>query len=237
MYEEHPYCTPPPSNAVLWRYMSFIKYLSLLDRKALFFGRVDKLGDPFEGSVPKTDIESRPGFYKRYPSGQREHLMTSFSNTVKEGRKDIVVNCWHENEIESDFIWKIYSTENEGVAIVSDFKDLSSSLICQELISIGRVKYIDYDTESIGDITLYSTCLHKRKSFEHEREVRAIGAYLGKETDKGPYFDVNLSTLVHKVFVAPYANDWFLQLVESVTDRYGLQVPVCRSTMADSPNF
>ena len=49
MYEEHPACTSPPPNAILWRYMDFMKYVSLLDRKALFFGRVDKLGDPFEG--------------------------------------------------------------------------------------------------------------------------------------------------------------------------------------------
>ena len=51
MCEEHPAFSPPSDDAVLWRYMDFTKFVSLLDRSALFFARADKLNDPFEGSV------------------------------------------------------------------------------------------------------------------------------------------------------------------------------------------
>ena len=51
MYEPHPNLYPPPDGAVLWRYMDFTKFVSLLERKALFFCRPDRLGDLFEGSL------------------------------------------------------------------------------------------------------------------------------------------------------------------------------------------
>ena len=43
MYKESRDCKPPPDNAVLWRYMDFTKFVSLLDKQALFFARADKL--------------------------------------------------------------------------------------------------------------------------------------------------------------------------------------------------
>ena len=49
MYKEHRACNPPSSDAILWRYMDFTKYVSLLEKRALFFARADKLEDPFEG--------------------------------------------------------------------------------------------------------------------------------------------------------------------------------------------
>jgi hypothetical protein len=51
MYQDHPLLSPPPDDAVLWRYMDFTKFVSLLETSALFFCRPDQLGDPFEGSI------------------------------------------------------------------------------------------------------------------------------------------------------------------------------------------
>jgi hypothetical protein len=51
-FKEHPEFAPPSSpDATIWRYMDFATFLSLLDRSALFFVRLDKLAevDPFEG--------------------------------------------------------------------------------------------------------------------------------------------------------------------------------------------
>ena len=53
MYKESPYCDPLPDDAVLWRYMDFTKFVSLLEKSSLFFARADKLEDPFEGYLPR----------------------------------------------------------------------------------------------------------------------------------------------------------------------------------------
>ena len=43
MFKEHKaYRTPKDENAKIWRYMDFTKFVSMLDKSALFFTRVDK---------------------------------------------------------------------------------------------------------------------------------------------------------------------------------------------------
>ena len=41
----------PEATATLWRYMSFAKFFSLLDRKALFFSLVGDMEDRYEGFI------------------------------------------------------------------------------------------------------------------------------------------------------------------------------------------
>ena len=50
-YEPQDLPSAPPNDAVLWRYMSFTKFVSLLTKKALFFARADKLGVKGGGKV------------------------------------------------------------------------------------------------------------------------------------------------------------------------------------------
>ena len=50
---------PPPADTILWRYMDFTKFVSLLEKRSLFFARADKLGDPFEGATPINNIKAR----------------------------------------------------------------------------------------------------------------------------------------------------------------------------------
>ena len=55
-YEEHPVTEKPEDeNVAIWRYLDFTKFVSLLDRRALFFVRADKIAelDPFEGIIGK----------------------------------------------------------------------------------------------------------------------------------------------------------------------------------------
>ena len=59
MYKEHPALRVPSDadSMIIWRYMDFTKFVSLLDRKALFFVKAGKLGDPFEGACTEADID------------------------------------------------------------------------------------------------------------------------------------------------------------------------------------
>jgi hypothetical protein len=46
----------PKPEAKIWRFMSLAELVSLLSKQALFFTRVDKPDDPFEGSLPKAVV-------------------------------------------------------------------------------------------------------------------------------------------------------------------------------------
>ena len=132
-------------------------------------------------------------------------------------------------------MWKLYAKGNDGVAVVTEFQTLAKSFTCEETIQIGKVRYVDYDKTYIPERNGLGICLHKRKSFEHEREVRAFTGRRGPVASKGQLRSVDLSVLVKDVFVAPYADEWFRDLVESVTRHYGLVAEVRRSTLAASP--
>lgn len=243
---------PPATDAILWRYMDFTKFVSLLEKRALFFARADKLGDPFEGAIPINNIKAR---YTNLKPGLFDKETLMYEHLRVELRRFTLINCWHESSHESEAMWKIYSSANSGIAIKTNFDSFVKSFITDEQMHIGTVKYIDYDNEKIREDDLLSPYLHKRKSFEHEREVRAIIQHRPPEAslenlpnflsdeiptwpdmcDTGIYYEVDLNLLIQEVVIDPSAPDWLLDLVNSVADRYNLQAVIKKSRLAALP--
>ena len=182
MYEPHPEFKPPPSEAALWRYMDFTKFASLLDKEALFFARADKLGDPVEGSFSKVNDAMRPTWLldQGAPPEQIQEIIQLVSTGNKAMPSRVFVNCWHENDYESEAMRKLYGN-GAGISIKTTFKALSESFTSSDHIHIGRISYVDYDTTAISEQNAFSAFLNKRKSFEHEREVRAVVSNFSSE--------------------------------------------------------
>jgi len=51
-------------NITLWRYTSLAKFLNLVSESALYFQRMDRFGDPYEGQVSSPSLERLEGLYK-----------------------------------------------------------------------------------------------------------------------------------------------------------------------------
>ncbi|MGD0954016.1 MAG: hypothetical protein ABR985_16770 [Methanotrichaceae archaeon] len=272
MYIDHPaFEKPEDKNAKIWRYMDFTQFVSLLDMNTLYFSRLDFLSDPYEGSLPLANINKRnKGFteetiklYKSiFPSFDYDEYMKQYikrsSWTKQEERKLFFINFWHLNEYESHAMWNQYS-KNGGIAIQSTFDKLCNSLSkIDRTIWIGKVKYIDYRTEAIPEDNTLKPLLHKRKSFEHERELRAIVQPLDPglkipydyadaieeilkkqgQSTRGIYLGVDLETLIERIYVSPLAEDWLVNLVKSIIRKYRLDKEVEFSSLADnSPLF
>ena len=241
-YEPQDLPSAPPDDAVLWRYMSFTKFTSLLTKKALFFARADKLGDPFEGSLSPLNAELYPVIHSNIPPEHQDTHRKLFRNLPR----FTLINCWHENETESDAMWKLYAGNGEGIAIKTTYRSLNESLTGKGLTYLGRVNYVDYNTTHIKDNDPVAPFIHKRTSFEHEREVRAIirKPYRADNQiivdgpdicDVGIYCGVDVDTLIMEVFVPPYVEDWFAELVQAIAKTYGLQAPVKRSSLSALP--
>ena len=238
MYKEHPSFTPPPDDAVLWRYMDLTKFVSLLVRSELFFVRADKLKDPFEGAWTNVNVAANEAFYNSLPETA---LQGNRINMSREMRRFALISCWHENCNESAAMWSLYSREMDGIAIKTDFSSFKQSLVSQTDIYIGRVNYINYESDFIPGGNAFNPFLHKRHSFEHEQEVRAMYIKFGERgfvqdvCKIGIYDKVDLSLLIHEVIVAPLAEDWFLDLIKSVANQYNLEAPVRKSSLAVTP--
>lgn len=236
MRSEDRYLDIPTDDVELWRYMDFVKFVSLLEYNALFFPRADKLGDSFEGYWPISTEES-----KISPPD-----VATISTLFKALIPLTLISCWHEGAHESKAMWNLYSNETDGIAIRTDFGSLMDSFKTDYQWMPGRVKYIHYEEESWPVSGSYwRPFLHKRRNFEGEREVRII---IQEKPDKFPFdftplydagnhYKVDLSILVHQVIVAPRAKEWLLDLVQTVAARYNLKASVVRSALADNPKW
>lgn len=245
----------------IWRYMDFTKFVSLLDKQAIYFVRADKLGDPLEGSSTKVDAEHRnkelekSGFYD---------LIEFYSNRSKRLREYGVISCWHKNKYESAAMWKLYLKSNGGIAITSTVRRLKASIKDKRRdVNIALVNYIDFDKalpDRIIDLPRELFRIHqflcKRKSFEHECELRAIiysdplpklarGHKLEPQDMElcsspfkdGLYIPVDLELLINKIYVAPTTPKWLHELVQAVTRKYGLKKEVCQSSLDEKPVY
>ena len=85
--------------------------------------------------------------------------------------------------------------------------------------------------------------VHKRKSFEHEKEVRAVvtrfpaEGELGDTITSGIPIRIDLNVLVETVYIAPDAPSWVGDLVKSVIQRYGFNFNVEASQLNQRPVF
>jgi hypothetical protein len=235
--------------------MDFAKFVSLIDSGSLFFPRVDRLQDPFEGSWPRVNVENRTANVPDLMSSEaRESFLEAMrdkSETSKQWPRYFAVSCWHMNEHESEAMWRLYLKDDKGVAVQSTYGKLKNVLDKpEEPVYLGMVKYVDYDSEVINDGNIMNPLAHKRKSFEHEREVRALVGRLPTKTN-GSGFDFDRDTiqgggvqvkidvceLVERVYIAPVAPSWFEALMKSVLKRYGYDFEVQRSKLNEDPVF
>ena len=65
----------PGAETQLWRFIDFPKFVSLLDQRALFFTRADKLEDPFEGTWSNATLQLLKGTVEREIIEQDEHVV------------------------------------------------------------------------------------------------------------------------------------------------------------------
>lgn len=251
MNEAHPIFTQPENEEVrVWRYMNFTKFVSLIDSKCLYFTRADKFDDPFEGSWPKMNVMARQIVPEEIPEKARENFllhMGNLSNINRNLPKFNAINCWHMNEHESAAMWILYSKTDEGIAVQSTYRKLKNSISNDEKIFLGLVNYIDYEIEWIDAGNLLSPFVNKRKSFEHEKEIRGVitkwpteeNAFdFSKETIKeGIKLPVDLERLIENIYVAPNAEAWFADLVRAVIQQYGYSFPVVHSRLDEKPVF
>jgi hypothetical protein len=99
-----------------------------------------------------------------------------------------------------------------------------------------------------------SPFLHKRRSFEHENELRAIIMKYPINTEEysldlnnwvtspdvfgnGEYLDIDVQTLVERVYVSPLSSDWFRHLVNDIMIKYQLRRKAFKSNLDESPVY
>jgi hypothetical protein len=234
VHKKNPQFKPPDDeNAKIWRYMSIDRYKDLISSGCLYFCEGNRLleNDPYEGSYLSFELLKEVS----------DDEAADFAKKMKSCGPPIKVNCWHLNEFESMAMWRIYGRE---VAVQSTYKRLVKALEkCPCGVRIGEVLYIVHGKEffkSEGPVTVFVPWLHKHRSFDYERELRAIiweTDDMPVQIDGSVLAPVDLDILIEAIYVCPTASSALKNEIERINKAYGVDSPVFQSELARVPMY
>jgi len=223
--------------------MDLTKLLSLLETKHLYFPRADKFEDQFEGELTTAEVNILRQHEDEgtQPSGHANGMI-KLSAMLK---RSMFISCWFASEHESAAMWKLYINSPEGIAIRTDYKSLTGVLEHSPItVRTSMVNYIDYDREVFPNTNTFSRFIHKRLSFSHENEFRAViwsleevNSKLIEANSESVSLEIDPQELIKAVHVSPKAPDWYGDLIEKIMIRYGLTCTVERSKLYKRPSF
>jgi hypothetical protein len=247
---DHPaFIQPTDASEKIWRYMDFAKLVSLFDSSSLYFPRLDQLSDPFEGSLSKAEYEHWKSVAEQgelegnLPAHWKGRYLDVLLGNARRAKRAIYINCWHRSAGESEAMWNLYASSGYGVAVQSTYDRLVATLpsAIHNGCYAGIVRYTDHHTESMPGGNIFYAVTHKRRAFEHEKEMRAIVwlGDLGFDVDPdqsanpiGLSIPITLAKIIEAVYVSPAAPPWFTDAVRGVVRQYGGEFPVRQSDLA-----
>ena len=235
-YDESLYIQVPDDGTTIWKYLSLDKLLALLVSSELHLTRLDQFKDPWEGALSRT---SKHLLEEILSTAQDKQLLME---QICQAPRLAFVNCWHASDYESAALWDQYG-KNAGISIRSSVGRLKESIRSRKDILIGSVKYIDYQIEEAlkWRHPNIQSVFSKRKSFEHEREIRIARweydvAGRNPKNDKPKFLKlrVDLSTILESIQLSPESPTWMLPTVMELFRRFDLgDVSIKRSSLYD----
>jgi len=120
---------PSSEQTYVWRYLSFGRFVWLLQAKRLWLSRVDLLGDDWEMRLAGEQLKHAIARHPPTPLGEvSEDPMARAARIIREWRLTSFVNCWSSQEHESYALWRVFRPSVEGVAIRSTLERLRASV-------------------------------------------------------------------------------------------------------------
>jgi len=174
--------TEAECDTVVWRYLTFPKFISLVAYGALWFSKLTILSDEFEGRLPaKTEarMKLQNQEWKQVFQGSDFHAQIDEwpARNVADGRALSLVNCWFIGEHESERMWGEYVPGGDGVAVRSTIRKVRDSVYLNpEWSFIGKVQYVNFSTFDMssyhGSQAHHRAFLKDEARFAHESELR-----------------------------------------------------------------
>jgi len=211
----------------MWRYMTFSRFLWLLQRKQLWLSRADLLGDPWEMALAGNQLQH---VIQRHPPPQlplngepHETAMERAMRIIPHWRKTTFVNCWRASQHESHALWRIYCGATEGVALETNYDKLVASLNGPALFQVSY--------EAPGNAkrtpTREDLITKKRPAFEYEQEFRILLTEEGASEESGLPIDWNPEEHLVGIRVHPEADTSFMQAVAAAIAHYAPALKDC----------
>lgn len=234
--KQNPSCKLPEKlDTPVWRYMDMDKFHSLLNEKALYLCRADRLQDRFEGTYSRHQILEMKDYFTKI--GESHMTETEKENRRKDRLKSYI-SCWCMCDYDLDLMWKGYVRNPPGIAIKSSVRRLKE--ICDKTYSDGLIDNIDisevsYFDHAGGEFINYfgipTAFFKKDKHFELDNEIRIIHCpNVSEPTPTHVLLPVDLKDLIEDVVFQPRVKESTVKSVREALSRAGLgEIPVLAS--------
>lgn len=201
---------PKSKHQFLWKYFDLHRFIYLLTKQELFFTRLDKLDDPFEGlstsflrsNLEISKLESTARHYNDLTNSSDEQiekvkavgeLVKKFTTELSQTKQ--YVNCWFVGDRESMAMWNLYSNQ-DSVALKVDFNSIKENFedSFKKLISLNEnnisvigdeITYLKLNPfdEKLKKQNLKYSALKKDLSYAYENEYRFLIVTKESETE------------------------------------------------------
>ncbi|NMM65642.1 DUF2971 domain-containing protein [Clostridium sp. P21] len=208
-------------NTKLYRYMSLGKFMCMVEKKETYLTNIKSWEDKWE--LPINEIEDK-------------NLLES----------DLYGQCWSLEGI-SDALWRIYSSNKEGILIKTSPEkfNLISDIrfgILSPVIYYNNLRKVLFELKNIGGSKrLFVKGLLKRSAFKHENEVRLIvindEKCLGKKYKNCTHINLKIDPFkfIEGIIIDPRASDWYVEAIKAYCLRVGFNIIPVKSDLY-SPN-
>jgi hypothetical protein len=225
-----------------WRYMDLWSLLAILNRERLHFTHISDLyrHDPHEGTggslINVVKYPITPSIVVSPPDPHFEELNRQEIESIKRElqiplserlpsirekvkawdheNNTIYISCWHTNEIDSDFMWRIYGRYEYGFAIRSSVQNLFNSIgdagLDLSKLGAGFVVYPTRDQlirekleDSMGSCAAF---MIKSPQYSPENEFRVF--VKAKQRVASCDVRVDLRKLIHGIHISPLVPRW-----------------------------
>lgn len=223
------------TDTKLWRYIDLAKFISLLDTSSLWLARSDTFRDQSEGRFPS---EMRVAIEKAYESFdvQSDSPISSADDFQEYLCRNAYVSCWHKNIDENMVMWELYGRDSNAIAIQTTVEKLEANI--SKVDSGGlefHLKNVQYSkAEDVkGKLNYSSPFFIKRPHFYFEQEARILlstysAGSPNKDTPLGIAVNLDVVKTIEKILVHPDSQDWFINVVQSISAKCGLSAPIER---------
>ncbi|WP_288395877.1 hypothetical protein [uncultured Acinetobacter sp.] len=232
--------------------MDITKFLDLILNKSIYFRRVDKFEDPYEGYVSSAYKEELSARYDaiqsqfNFSKENTDRLHQTHLNGLELVPLYAYANCWYIGDVESAAMWKLYGQVNNCVAICSTIYDLQLALDKSDndegIVYLEEVDYVD-ESSAVNAENFLKPMFEKRLSFAYENEFRALfllnkgrtllnsGIHQPKKQDvhnkDGVNLNVDVNQLINSIYISPTADAHFHSIVERIVDLAGFDGIEC----------
>lgn len=244
----------PNTNYKIVRYLDLVKFISLIQTKKLYFSRLDKFEDQYEGTVPELTLQDYKDWYTNFTQNRlldiittsvEEHVEQALidqKNVGEKYKKLVCVSCWNKYESESYALWKIYSDLSKGIMITTSIEKMKMAFEhTKEQIQLSEVKYLDYKKDKMKLGNLNYPIIHKNIHYDYEKEIRLIYQvpfqsglnydWSQEENQFGKYINVDIDILIEEIIISPKAPQWFFDLISNLLGTYKIEKKISYSDL------